>query len=121
MRLHRRALTEKEWLILRGLPVTRPSRIASDLLHDHEDPTGVAHVISDSLRRVYDYPGTVADALAPHAARFELRRGDGVGTLRLLLELTGDPETELWVSEARAGGNLATERAPAMVGGYPLR
>ena len=121
VRLHRRTLTEKEWLILRGLPVTRPSRIASDLLHDHEDPTGVAHMISDSLRSVYDYAATVADALAPHAARFELRRGDGVGMLRLLLKLTGDPETELWISEARAGADAAMERAPAAVGGHPLR
>ena len=121
VRIHRRKLTEKEWLILRGLPVTRPARIASDLLYDHEDPTGVAHVISDSLRSVYDYPSTVAEALARHAARFGLRRGDGVGLLRTLLELTGDPQTELWLSEARAGGTAGMERAPATVGGYPLR
>ena len=34
VRLHRRALNDTEWIVLRGLPVTRPSRIASDLLYD---------------------------------------------------------------------------------------
>jgi integrase len=74
-------------------PVTRPSRIASDLLYEHEDPEGVAQLIADSIRHVYDYPGTFADSLAPHAQRFGLRRGDG---------LVGDPDTAAWMKEARA-------------------
>jgi len=123
VRLHRRKLTDVEWIILRGLPVTRPSRIVSDLLYDHEDPSGVAQIISDSLRNVYDYPSTVAEALAPHARRFGLRQRDGVALLRWMLDLVGDPETKLWMSEARAhaGSKIDTERAPATVGGNPLR
>ena len=42
VRLHRRRLDDREWIQLRGLPVTRPARIASDLLYDHEDPAAVA-------------------------------------------------------------------------------
>jgi hypothetical protein len=123
VRVFQRKLTDAEWIILRGLPVTRPSRIASDLLYDNEDPTGVAQIISDALRNVYDYPSTMAEALAPHAGRFGLRRHDGVALLRLMLDLVSDPETNLWMSEARAhyGDKIDTERAPATVGGYPLR
>jgi len=93
VRLHTRAMRPGEWITLRGLPVTRPSRIASDLLWDKEDPQAVAQLIADAIRGVYDYPGTVADALALHAARFGLRKGDGIALLRWLLDLVADPET----------------------------
>ncbi len=121
--LHRRKLEDAEWIILRGLPVTRPARIASDLLYDNEDPTGVAQIISDSLRNVFDYPSTIAEALAPHTSKFGLRRGDGVALLRSMLELVGDPETDFWMSEARMHASCDTtqERAPGTVGGNPLR
>jgi hypothetical protein len=102
VRLHRKLLTDGEWIDLRGLPVTRPSRIASDLLTDDEDPDAVAHLIADAVRAVYDSPGTFADALAPFATRFGLRRDDGLAVLRWLLELVGDPETTRWLEEARA-------------------
>jgi hypothetical protein len=102
VRLHQRPLEDREWIDLRGLPVTRPSRIASDLLYDREDPEAVAQLIADAIRSVYDYPGTFADALASHAARFGLRQGDGLGLLRWLLDLVGDPETPRWIDEAKA-------------------
>jgi predicted transcriptional regulator of viral defense system len=102
IRLHHRPLESGEWTRLRGLPVTRPSRTASDLLYDREDPEAVAHVVADAIRGAYDYPGIFADALAPHAARFGLRRGDGLALLRWLLELVGDPQTAKWMEEARA-------------------
>lgn len=109
IRLHTRPLTYREWIVLRGLPVTRPSRIASDLLYEREDPNGVAQLISDSLRRVYDYPGTFADALAPHAQRFGLRRGDGLELLRWLLSHVGDPDTGVWIREAREHQERVTD------------
>lgn len=102
VRLHHRPVQPSEWIILRGMPVTRPSRIAADLLDDKEDPEAVGQVIADALRYSYDYPGTFADALAPHAARFGLRRGDGLALLRWLLDTVGDPETSRWMEEARA-------------------
>ena len=116
VRLHHRRLSEGEWISLRGLPVTRPSRIAADLLADREDPQAVAHVIADAIRPVYDYPGTFAEVLAPYAAQFGLRRGDGMALLRWLLDLVGDPETPRWMEEARAhvaraGDNPSVEAA----------
>jgi predicted transcriptional regulator of viral defense system len=102
VRLHHRQVSPSEWIVLSGMPITRPSRIAADLLDDKEDPGAVAQVIADALRSVDDYPGTFADALKPHAARFGLRRGDGLALLRWLLDLIGDPETSQWMEEARA-------------------
>jgi hypothetical protein len=102
VRLHHRQVADAEWISLRGLPVTRPARIASDLLRAREDPEAVAHVVADAIRGVYDYPGSFVDALAPHAAKFGLRRGDGFALLSWLLELVGDPDAGEWLEEARA-------------------
>lgn len=102
VRLHHREVADNEWISLRGLPATRPSRIAADLLADREDPEAVAHIVVDAIRGAYDYPGTFADALAPHAAKFGLRRQDGIALLRWLLDLVGDPQTSEWMVEARA-------------------
>ena len=101
VRLHRRPLAHGEWIQLRGLPATRPARIASDLLYDHEDPGAVAQIIVDAIRPVFDYPGAFAASLAPHAGRFGLRRDDGLSLFRWLLDLVGDEETEKWIQEVR--------------------
>ncbi|MGZ8513872.1 MAG: type IV toxin-antitoxin system AbiEi family antitoxin domain-containing protein [Candidatus Limnocylindrales bacterium] len=103
VRLHHRQLRDAEWIALRGLPVTLPARIAADLLRDNEDPEAVAQITADAIRAVYDYPGSFAEALAPHATRFGLRRADGLALLRWLLDLVGDPETSRWMTEARDG------------------
>jgi predicted transcriptional regulator of viral defense system len=102
VRLHHRKLEKGEWGDLRGLPVTRPSRIASDLLFDNEDTGAVAQIVAEAIREIYDYPGTFADALAPHARKFGLRKGDGIALLGWFLELVGDPNTPRWLEEARA-------------------
>jgi predicted transcriptional regulator of viral defense system len=101
VRLHRALLRHGEWINLRGLLVTRPARTAADLLSDREDPQAVAHVVADALRQIYDYPDTVAHALAPHAARFGLPDDDGLALMQWLLDLTGDPERAAWLEEAR--------------------
>jgi hypothetical protein len=105
VRLHQRGVTDSEWTSLRGLPVTRPARIAADLLADREDPGAVGYVIADAIRGAYDYPGTFAVALAPHAAKFGLRRGDGIALLGWLLDLVDDPGTPQWLEEARASAD----------------
>lgn len=120
VRLHHRPLPEAEWIVRSdGLPVTRPSRIAADLLIDREDPEAVAHLVTDSIRAVYDYPGTFADSLAPHAARFGLRRGDGLALLRWLLDLVGDRDREQWMDEARAHTDRDMPPAATATGASP--
>ncbi len=68
---------------------------------------------------MYDYPGTFADALSPHAAGFGLRKGDGLALLRWLLDPIGDPETSVWMDEGGANGartstteNVRTQEPP---------
>lgn len=100
VRLHRANVDDGDWIWLHGLPVTQPGRIAADLLAAREDPGAVGRVIADALRSVYDYPNSVADAIAPHAAVLGMRRGDGLGLLRWLLDLSGDPERAVWMREA---------------------
>jgi len=101
VRLHQRPLKTSEWVRLRGLPVTRPSRIASDLLLDGEEPEAVAHVVADAIRGVYDYPGTFALTLAPYAGHFDFRRGDGLALLRWFLDIVGVPQSSRWLEEAQ--------------------
>lgn len=109
VRLHRGDLADGSWITLHGLPVTRPHRIAADLLAEREDPGAVGELIVDALRPVYDYPGTVARAIAPYAAAHGLRRGDGIGLLRWLLDLTGDPQRHTWLEEATATTDRDTD------------
>ena len=78
----------------------------------------MAHVVTDAIRGGFDYPGTFADTLAPHATRFGLRRGDGVAVLRWLLDLVGDPETGQWMEEARA---TSTASRPSIYGKHQWR
>jgi predicted transcriptional regulator of viral defense system len=112
VRLHQRPLRQREWTSRHGLPVTRPARIAADLLDDKEDPGAVAHVVADAIRAGYDDPGTVAGALARHAAGFGLRRGDGLALLGWLADLVGDRDTPRWLQEARAQLAHAADREP---------
>jgi len=111
VRLHVGRLTDAEWNFLAGLPVTRPSRIAADLLGEREDPAAVAHVVTDAMGAGHDYPSTFAQTLAPHAAQFGLRRGDGVAVLRWLFGLVGDRRTAEWLAEAASPAALSAQSA----------
>lgn len=102
VRLHKANLEQGDWISLQGLLVTRPSCIAADLLSDGEEPDAVAPIVVQALRASTDHPGTVAMAIAPLAARFGLRRNDGLALLRWLLELEPHPEMAVWLDEARA-------------------
>jgi predicted transcriptional regulator of viral defense system len=117
VRLHQRPLRSGEWGSRHGLPVTRPARIAADLVDDKEDPEAVAHVVADALRAGHESPGAFVDALARHAARFGLRRGDGLALLGRLLDLVGDRDTPRWMQEARAhvAGAAAAGSEPDLV------
>lgn len=112
VRLHRGSVEDAAWIWLHGLPVTRPHRIAADLLAEREDPGAVGQIIAEALRPGFDYPGTVAGTIAPHAAAYGLQRDDGLGLLRWLLELSGDPERQVWLTAAAETG-LDVGRSPS--------
>jgi len=118
VRIHVRRLDNEEWIPLKGLPVTRPSRIASDLLRDHEDPEAVAQIVAEAIEGTFDYANTFADTLAPHAARFGFRRGDGPALLRWFLDMVGDPQTDRWMEEVRNHRSLVrTQPSPVFRAG----
>ena len=102
VRLHRRLVSSGEVNTRQGLPVTRPARVAADLLAAREDPGAVGQLVADALRGVYDYPATVADAIGPHAGVLGFPDGDGLALLGWLLDLSGDPDRETWLAEAGA-------------------
>ena len=101
VRLHRGDVRD-DWIILRGLPATRPRRIAADLLAEREDLGAIAEIVADALRQRLDDPATVAHAIAPYAGTYGLRRGDGVRLLRWLLSMSGDSERDQWLAQAES-------------------
>jgi hypothetical protein len=113
VRLYIADLKDDEWIRLGGLLITRPARIAADLLGDREDPESIAHVIADALREAKDYPSAVAEAIAPHAFRFKLGNADGLALLEWLLDLTQDPQRAAWLAEARNALGSKDETADA--------
>lgn len=102
IRIHRGAVEGSDRLLLRGLPATRARRMIADLLADHVDPTAVAQIIDEVLTHVYDYPGTVAEKIAPFAARFGFRDGDGIALLDHMLRLSGNTQRAVLLDEARS-------------------
>lgn len=62
-RLRRLELENGELAIHRGLPVTKPARIAADLLDEREIPAAVGQLIADALRSGYESPRRFADAV----------------------------------------------------------
>jgi predicted transcriptional regulator of viral defense system len=89
VRLHRRIVPADDRTVLLGLPVTRAGRMIADLLADHVDPSAVAEITAQVIERGLEDPATIAEQLAPFAARFSFRRGDGEALLEHLRLLAG--------------------------------
>ena len=111
VRLHVAHLGDSEWVALSGLPVTKPSRIAADLLSDREEPQAVGQLITDAISGNFDYPGSFARAISPYAAQLGFRRGDGLSLLRWLLDVIGDPRALQWLAVAESSLRVTGGRA----------
>ncbi len=101
VRIHHRTIKNEDCSRVSGILVTRPYRIASDLLSDHEEPGAVAQVITDAIRGSVEEPAAFVRPLAAHAWSHGFRRNNGLAVLRWLLELTGDSGGPRWLAEAR--------------------
>ncbi len=104
VRLHRGSVPEGQRLLLKGLPTTRAGRMVADLLDDHVEPASVAQITTEVVHRVFDYPGAIAEMIAPYAVRFGFRRGDGVALLDHLLTLANYPDRAEMVALAMGDG-----------------
>lgn len=102
VRLHRAIVQAEQRTIHLGLPITRAARMVADLLADHIEPSAVGHITAEVIDRVLDYPANIAEQIAPRAARFGFRRGDGVALLDHLLALADYKGRAEALAEARA-------------------
>ena len=101
VRLHTRVMRPDEVLTVQGLPATTPARTVSDLLWENEDLQAVAQLIADAVRVEFECPRRFADSLGPHAARYGLQKGDGLGLMQWLLDQLGGSESPPWLDEAK--------------------
>lgn len=101
VRIHVRPVGDDEWTYVRGLPATKPSRIAADLIRADEDPEAVAQIITDAIGRGYGDPAEFPGPLASYATSLGFRRNEGMSVFRWLLDLAGDPARSLWLDQAR--------------------
>lgn len=99
IRLHRASLRADEVTIVEGLPVTTPARTVADLLRDGHDPSHVAEMIGDALRRDLASRQDMAAALEPLARRNG--QPNGAALLEHLLDSVG-------LSIAALAANIAT-------------
>ena len=68
VRLHLGTLNYREWTSLGGILVTRPARIAADLLAAREDPAAVGYLIADALRNGQDNAAAIASSVTSPSA-----------------------------------------------------
>ena len=102
VRIHHGVVTDGERIVLGGLPATRAGRMIADLLADHVEPSAVARITVEVIDRPFDYPAVVAEKIAPYAAAFGVRAGDGIALLDRLLEIGGSNRSrEAILKEAR--------------------
>lgn len=100
IRLHRGRLTPAEVTIRAGLPVTTPSRTVVDLLRDGHDPSHVAEIAGEILRRDLAPQQEMAAALDPLAQRNG--QESGAALLEYLLDLVGLSSTALAIKVAES-------------------
>lgn len=69
IRLHRAALAADDVTLVSGLPVTTPARTVADLLRDGHEPSHVADIVGEVVRRDLATPHELEVALEPLARR----------------------------------------------------
>lgn len=116
VRIHVLRLGPDEVVTSHGLPVTRPSRIASDLAGEREDPEAIAQIVVDAIRGVFEYPDRFAPALAPYSSRFGFPHGDGLALFAWFLDLASAPEAEQWLAQASAATTPVGDRTRSRPG-----
>jgi predicted transcriptional regulator of viral defense system len=113
LRLHRGRLDRDDVTIVAGLPVTTPARTVVDLLADKHDTDHVATVLAEAVRAGTVDLDTLPARLAPYAARYGHRAGDGEALLAALLERVGLDDATLreQILASEPGRQLANDIA----------
>lgn len=88
---HRDVVTQDEWTLVNGLPVTTPLRTIADLARAHLDRGHLAAVVRDAMSRYDLSTDAVAAVLAPYARDNGVTTGDGTALVELMLDEAGIP------------------------------
>lgn len=95
VRLHRGVLSDHDWTLADGLPVTTVLRTIRDLAQNHTDQGHLAGVVRDALL-YHNLPITQVDtALEPYARSYTSPAGHSIRLLGLLLRDAGIPQATL--------------------------
>lgn len=89
--LHRRHLTQDQWTVVDGLPVTTVPITIGDLARSGVDGGHLAGVVRDAITTKHTDVDQVANVLAPFARRYGAGPGQGEQLLRRLLQQAGVP------------------------------
>ncbi|MCX7542859.1 type IV toxin-antitoxin system AbiEi family antitoxin domain-containing protein [Corynebacterium sp. P5848] len=74
---HRTAdLTDTDWIVVAGIPVTTVSRTIRDMAKDHLDGDQLHHIIADGIHDHRIRPSTLAQILEPYAPRYGCDSGN---------------------------------------------
>ena len=111
VRLHKGRIEDGDYINVRGLLTSHPTRIAADLLRDDEAPEAVSRILSEAITRLGVLPADFAKAIAPSAFRFGFRRHDGFGLLGWLFDATTEPRKAEWLLQAAQGASLGVGAA----------
>lgn len=98
IRMHRAALRAEEVTLVSGLPVTAPARTVADLLRDGHDPSHIAEITGEVLRRDLATTKELVVALEPLARRNGRR--SGAALLERLLDEAGLSRENARISRA---------------------
>lgn len=89
IRYRQRALDPRDITIVEGLPTLTLEATIADLFNAEADLRHIADTLRDAARTRRLDLAQLEELLAPYAARNGLRKGDGAGLLRHLMELAG--------------------------------
>ncbi|QIS03098.1 hypothetical protein F5X71_12945 [Nocardia brasiliensis] len=97
IRFHRATLTDSEWTLVDGLPVTTPARTIADLAAARTDGGHLASVVRDALLQGAPID-SIAAALRPYAHRYGAPVDNGSALVTHFINQAGVPESALALS-----------------------
>lgn len=95
VRFHRGSLARARWTVVEGLPVTTVAATLADLAAARTDGGHLATVVRDAVAGYQLTLPATAAALAPHAAVYGARPGDGAALAARMIAEAGVPQNAL--------------------------
>ena len=110
-RLRTAALSNKDWTVIEGLPVTTAVRTVADLAAVGTDAGHLAGVVLDALVADYATMTDIAEALDRYAMSYGYRSGSQFATA--LVRIVGVPRNTHALAEVDRPSSASTEKRPS--------